>query len=418
MNLLDRINESPWKGMIAECGFGVPISAVYLDQAGASKTILYTCSPYSRSFQSFDKAVSREAVTSMIERLESMKPEDENGPMFYLTVSGSHKGYKERGDSHGWMGLKTVIPSESGPQEALTLIHFRVKKRIKSEEVSRAQAGQFVYYLATWLMKAILMGEYDSWSHAIEKIPFPEYLQVNIIDDPRISVEEHLELAHFTNPLLFHNGRFERPLDYVRKYERYMGGSFNPPHQGHLDMGKDAIFLINYENARKETITPRDMSHRVSMLDSVGVPVMVTKERPLTAMQAHLLRGLGRKEITFITGVDTFNAICNTKYIPVEEDALKQMMGPLATEEQAVTIREDILTEFLEPIAADSGVNFEVYLREDLEVEDNKWTKMLDYEVKEVLSNDCSSTEVREGNYNLVPETISSYIKKHNLYQG
>src|SRR5690606_13769007 len=104
--------ESPWKGMISEVGFGIPFAYNFLGLPGASSTILYANSPYSRAFQTdVKRSVSKEAVAAMVDKLQDSCPESERtGPMFYLAISGAHKPYGDRGDSHGWMALKTVIP--------------------------------------------------------------------------------------------------------------------------------------------------------------------------------------------------------------------------------------------------------------------------------------------------------------------
>lgn len=409
-----RINESPWKGMVSEVGFGTPFAYNYLGLEGASETILYTNSPYSKAFQgNAERSVSKEGVEILANKLHTMCPlKEQSNPMFYLAISGSHKNYKDRGDSHGWMTLKTVIPNEDRDDVKTTTIHFRVKKSIKGRELDRFEAGSYVSATAAWLLKAMVLGDYESWGHALQSFPFKTAVSINIVDDPRISLEEHLSIADFTNPLVYHNGRFQRVIDYTRKYEKYIGGSFNPPHATHLEAGKDAMFVINFENARKDDISISDMAHRVRMLDLAGVPVMIMKQRPLTSLQAHLIQRLGRKTMTIVIGVDTFNAVCNTKYIPADDE----LFEPL-DEAQEKDAREQILTDFLQPLYETAGVTFEVLERDGHEIVDNQWSKRMKIEMKESHDTSTSSTLARDGDHSDLTEEVSAYIKKHNLYQ-
>src|SRR3990167_3863041 len=127
----NELNASPWKGMIAEVGFGVPFAYYYLGQAGASQTVLYAHSPYDRSFQNPNvRAVSVEAVQNMIEGLQQLDHDfiENKTPRFYLAVSGSHKIVNESGDSHGWIGLRTVIPRGEQIESVDTFLHFKLEK--------------------------------------------------------------------------------------------------------------------------------------------------------------------------------------------------------------------------------------------------------------------------------------------------
>lgn len=413
-DIIRRINESPWKGLISEVGFGTAFTYNFLGTQGSSNTILYANSPYSKEFQpEVARSVSKEGVRAMLDRLQDSTPDSQKtNPLFYLVINGAHKALKDEGDSHGWIGLRTVIPRDGKSDTSDTLIHFRVAKSWKAKELDRFTAGSYVSATAFWLTKAMLLGDYSSWSDALNQFPYKDVVKINIVDDPRISLEEHLELASFNNPLIYHKGEFHRVLEYTRKYDRFMGGSFNPPHRPHLEMGKNAVFIINFENARKDNITESDMAHRVRMLSLVDVPVMILRERPFAALQAHLFQRLGKENITFITGVDTFNAICNTKYIPASDE----LFEPL-TDEQEIEAREKILDDFLIPLYEDAGVNFEIFTRDGYEVVDNKWSKKMKFKIVESTGPSVSSTKIREGDHSEISDEISTYIKEHKLYQ-
>lgn len=412
-DILDRIKESPWRGMITEVGFGISLSSYILSSSGASKTILYTDSPYSKLLQpNIPRSVSKEGASAFLDRLEAKIPNEERqNPIFLLAITGSYKPVESDSDSHGWMGLRTIIPRENGPETTTTLLHFRVAKRVAGRSIDKFTAGNCIANTALWLMKAILLGDYTSWADALLHQPISDVVKINIIDDPRISLEEHLQLSEYSNPLVYHNGTFQRVIEYIRQYDRYMSGSFNPPHKSHVEMGENALFLINFENTRKETITESDMAHRIRMLDSLGIPVMIMRERPFVSLQAHLLQSLGRKQLTLITGTDTFNTICDTNFIPAEEE----LFAPL-TDEQKIEAREKILDDFLIPLYKDNEVTFEVFQRSGHELVDNKWSRKMKVTIKENSNPNISSTKIRNGDFSQIPEQVIDYIKQHNLY--
>ncbi len=423
-----ELNASPWKGMVAEVGFGMPFTYYFSGTPGASQTLLYAHSPYSRSFQNPNvRAVSLEAVDGMMDHLQGLDTDYQQNktPRFYLAVSGSHKASNEDGDSHGWIGLRTVIPRDGYDETANTFIHFRLdktylgmeevfKRTAQRKEMDRFTAGYYVSSTIAWLFRALLLGQYESWGHAIksQNQNITNALHIDVIKDGRISLEEHLALADFGNPLYYHSGWFQRATDCGRTYKRFVSGSFNPPHAVHEEMATNAVCLLNFENVRKESISATDMAHRIRMLDLLGKPVLITREREFFALQAHLLTKMVNGPITLITGTDTFNAIVNPKYLPEGSAKLLKSLKP----EEEGDARKKILTDFLKPLYKETGVSFEIYKRPGSELVRNEWTERMHCEVKESNSPELSSTAIRKGDLTGVSEPVAKYIRDNKLY--
>jgi nicotinic acid mononucleotide adenylyltransferase len=411
-NFFEELNESPWMGSICEVGVGLPFQNALVSVPGASKTVLFTRCPYSKAFQPSD--VPRSVTHEMAARyasndLEKIIANDgvQDDHIFSIAVTAAHAGASNRGMSHGWFTVVTRADPTEQPKSYS--FHFRMSK-----DLDRVAAGLALNQNIIWFLKKILLTPDESWCDAIgersnksqeeswgvidwavssnDSALSSSYrdIQIDIIRAPDITIEDHLLLAQYDVPLVYHHGEFKRPVDYFRSHARVLGGAFNPPTSKHLELGRGALFCLDFENPRKESITEEDMAHRVRMLDSAGVPVLINRGRKYIVDINDVVTRYGMHEPTFIIGADTFNAVCNEKYIPTPN--------------------------FLEPLYRENGTRFQVINRDGLDLVDNDWSRQMNFEVVTSEGDNISSTRVRNGEYKLTTARIRQYILENKLY--
>jgi len=399
----DDLNESPWMGAVCEVGIGLPFQSMFVEHPGASKTILFTHSPYSKAFQPND--VPRSVGHEMAARYSwdnywkcKENNQVQSDYLFSLAVSASHKMTGERGLSHGWV---SVVVGERGDREPKAYsFHWRNQK-----DLNRKEAGEVLAHHIGWFLHKILFNKWDNWSDAIKasfdmklrkiRISTRGMFSIDVIRAPDITMEEHLLLAERA-PLLFHHNEFKRPVDYLRQYNRTYRGSFNPITLSHEEIGQGALFEVSLDNARKGKVSFEDLAHRIRMIDLAGRPTLITSHTPLFVDLHKSLIRLGSKSMTYLVGADTFNAIVDEKYI---------------NEHPAYPFFED----FERDNQMQSG-SFIVISRDGHEVTENKYSEKIHYSVINSGYPHISSSAVREGKLEYVSDKVRSYIEKHKLY--
>lgn len=387
ISFAEKLNDSPWKGSICEVGMGVPFQYEYLNIPGASKTILFTRSPYNQQFQSISKgirSVSEGAVIELMHQdMDVINNHDIHENIFSLAISAVHSPKGQIGETHGWMALGYI---KGGFQK--TTLHFTVNKS-SSLNSSRKGAGSQYNTVAQYLIEHLLLS--NNLDNLSDVNKFDQF-KVDVINNDTITIQQHLKLLTNTNPLIYHRGRFQRVVDYIRKYNRIYRGSFNPPTKAHEQIGKDCLFEICIDNTRKDSLSTDDISNRIKMLDSLDIPVMITKGVPyFSNLQDMIVSEFGRSKNTYVVGLDTFNAIIGYKYYDEKRDS--------------VLI---------------SDVNFEVHKRKDEDIIENEYSKKLNFSLIEadMKISLISSSEIRNsGNYTEVSEPVKTYIEKNKLYK-
>lgn len=402
-----QLNESPWMGTICEVGVGVPFQAAYLNQAGASKTILYTRSPYHKSFQTkaTARAVSYENAVSLAWQDFVQIIGEKSVPshsIFSIASTGSHKTKDESGQTHGWISV-VLAGDKVGVGFKTYAFHWEAIKECVAGDykysLSREALGDYLKVCLTWLLEKVLLNHWNTWAEAIENYPesLKDILWIDVVRSSDISMEEHLMLAQPNQPLLYSRGIFHRATDYLRKYNRCYRGSFNPPTLAHQKIGDKALFEISVDNARKGKVTLTDLKHRIEMIDEIERPVLITAGVPLFVDLHKLLLEKGASSMEYLVGVDTFNSIVDEKYIRLDD----------------VNFFEDFNTNNI-----NQSAKFLVIPRSSIQPIDNQYSQMIgkDFLTSSSDSEHISSTDVRAGDLTLVSEVIKEYIEEHKLY--
>jgi len=377
------LNASSWKGRIAEVGIGLEFSSRYLMVPGASKTIIgVECDYAGVDVPDGTRAVSLKNAQRMSAKQHRLAvgtaTQDENRDHFFgLAITGAH--YPDR-DGNVWVCLTT--------NKEQSYMHFSV-----APAHDRKWIGQIVADRVQWFMNACLLSN-KSWVEHINEISDSlETHPMDVLYAPGMSDVERLLLLRPRNPLVYHKGRFQRVVDYVREYPTVYPGAFNPPTKKHLS-ADDCLYEISQQHYYKGGVTLEDLLHRMRMLDAAGKPTLIT-QAPRFVDKHYVLAGCESTDMTFLLGADAWNKTIIAHQYPGIEWLSKEM----------------------------PHAQFLVLSREGLEIEENAISKTLRWDtcVNNHEFEGQSSTAVREAlvpcmHEYLTPE-VAQYIRDHKLYK-
>jgi len=254
-----------------------------------------------------------------------------------------------------------------------------------------------------WFLSKVLLNKWNTWAEAIKRMPIflsnslheEGSFSIDVLRAPDISIEEHLLLCNEHTPLVYQNGEFKRPVDFIRRYSRAYRGSFNPVTISHESIGHGSMFEISLDNVRKGSVELSDVVHRVKMLDLVGRPTLITSRNPLFVDLHKSLLNLGAGSMEYILGVDTFNAVVDEKYIDQDNE---------------------LFFEDFDSSNSMQSARFVVVPRADCKVTSNEHSEKVSWKETEVEFPEVSSSAVRSGNLEFVSSRVRKYILDNNLY--
>jgi nicotinic acid mononucleotide adenylyltransferase len=311
-----HLNSSPWKIAVSETGLGVPFTHWMTSIAGASKTLVYSECPYAKDLQpDIGKgSITREMVGAMADHLWEKCEEFHSEHFATVAITGAHKKSNEAGETHAWICLRV------GEQKHF--MHFKLPKE-HGREAALAVAAR----LTAWMLDGILLKPLplDKWCAYLPEIKPP--IAIDVLPSDVIVVSKVLEYCTPDNPLIYHDGMFQRATSYLRRENlRVYRGSFNPPTLAHQAMGEGSLFELSLTNVRKEEVDLADITMRLFMLDRLGIPVLITKGLGyFVELHKKLLQyQYATSTIEYVVGGDTFRDIVNPDYIP-ELDFLKPL---------------------------------------------------------------------------------------------
>lgn len=373
------LHASPWKGIVSEVGLGLEFSASLVREPGASNTIIAIESDYANVFKPYGmRAVSLEYAKHManygLARSNDWFADKalDNTYAFGLASTAVH--YTDR-MSHAWVALKT--------NKFEAYMHVNFTYITPNREAVGKELAKAIY----WFIEGTLLHT-RSWKDLIATKP--DY--IDVLYAPGVSDIERLGLLTAENPLLYHNGKFHRTVDYLRDSKAIYAGSFNPPHNEHLTAGKDALFRIGVHAQGKGFISAEDMLHRLRMLDLLKVPVVIVGTLGMFYQDDQLFRKLWKKGYVHRVGSDTWNRLIKPEQYPNEN--------------------------FLGQAMQDS--EFEIYNRGNEAITQNGVSEHLKYRDSKIVLNSISSTDIREHKIplasNVAGPEVYDYICTHKLY--
>lgn len=181
----------------------------------------------------------------------------------------------------------------------------------------------------------------------------------------------------------------------------YYFGSFNPIHNGHLQIaknlqdltGEEVIFVPSFDNPCKPALKT-NFNHRVEMIKLTGFSCCtIEKDLPtpsFTFQTVQQLINISKKQekLKFIIGFDQYFKLPKWKNAYLLMNNCKFFV-----------------------IHRYGYFNFNIQDK-FLDMKKEGW----DAEIQPFKAIDISSTQVRQGNFSLVPCVIKEYIIQHRLY--
>lgn len=336
-------------GTIAEIGAGQEVSRFFFRAGGAAGTIAKTISAYDMDFSDaiYGKEEDKRYVTEnrlkkmldkefrlVLERVGEKRPSNSTYFAFADTITA--KSYSQKGEYHGWMGIKLQLYPRAAPSEILLHVRMLDDSNLMQQEAVGILGvnliyGAFNYY--TDVQKLIRsLGDNLEWGRLeIDLIRFtgPYFNEV----DNRLMALKLVEME-LSDAVVFASDRktLVHPSELFYKREvLILRSMFKPVTNVSIDMmngGMDmflrttgvkektamAIPEISIAEMRKSgTIDMQDILDRVDCLNLLNYPVIVTNYLRFFRVRAYLSR-YTKGNVAFVLGIPNLITLFDTDY--------------------------------------------------------------------------------------------------------
>lgn len=317
--LVQAIHDSPTLTVMVTAGAGTQALADLLGVAGATRTLLEALVPYSTaSFDDFLGQHPAQYVASETSRL----------------LAG--RSYTRARWLHTWE------ESLVGTACTATIVTDRPKRGEHRAYVSTWQPSKLIctrLYLAKGQRDR--EGEEDMVSRVLlnalaQACDIPQRVEVPLVDGDDLSVQVTDFCALIMQLLankLTHFGIEDdgQILDTDARPAAMLSGSFNPLHDGHLDLartagellGADVSFELSVHNADKPSLIPQVALRRIAQF--AGRYTIFASTAPTFVEKARLFPGT-----TFVVGYDTAARILHPRYYGNSHEALRQALEEIS----------------------------------------------------------------------------------------
>lgn len=217
-------------------------------------------------------------------------------------------------------GDDKVFVATYGPKETMHIYRMMFEKgrwsRVE-QDIMASSIALGAISRAMGLTDAIEMGSKDlltSTSHSIVSGRNEKERLSNVVEK---LMNGSIQTVEFSNGYMY--------LDTPRPKQIYLPGSFNPLHEGHIELlqaarinfpSKGGAFELSIGNADKGVLSKSDIIQRVEQFTSRGLPLVLTRA-PLFTMKSELFPGS-----TFVVGYDTAVRLVQEKYYGSETDMI------------------------------------------------------------------------------------------------
>jgi hypothetical protein len=354
-----RINLDAVKyGTFAEIGAGQEVARRFFRVGGAAGTIAKTMSAYDMTFSDAiygpaDRYVSRVRLQTMldheynllVERLDGKFGAEKTFFVFADTVAA--RSFKERNESHGWLGVRFQPQPRGEPSEIIIHIRLLDEGNVEQQEALGVIGLNLLYgafyhaqpeKVISSLQENLAAGQIE-----VDMIKFSGPL-FQSIDNRLMSLQ--LVSHGLTNAVMFKaDGDTVQPAEVFYKnailVER---GSFRPVTYATNDMldGARGVFLPQCECSPEDLVVLMEMTlenllaggqldhadflARVDILGGLGRTVLISKFREYYRLAGYLFR-YTNKPIGLVMGVPSLVEIFEEKYYTNLEGGILEAVG-------------------------------------------------------------------------------------------
>lgn len=396
MNIIEQIHASDIYGIFVETGCGVTMTNKLMEVPGASNTIYYSESPYSKEYQQEKyntdgkRAVSIDTIIGFLSYVKSAKMSGDPGFLnnSVKKINTTYAATFQIGDmdnvlvlaTHGYIGISY--------KDLSLIFHVSIHERL-----SRKEYLDKIGDIGVRILYSLTLG--NNTHHIPEDCNIDAAYDVGtdwkVTPVPLHKMYRMLVTSKNENFVCVdQKGEYKRLDEFFREKKQILlyKGSFNPIHIAHLKFAEIAkekmddwpVFMISLEIYKKDPLNPFDMEKRVMDLIKLGYRVIVSKSGWFHENVEYLHKKFPTKPIVFIVGTDTINRIFESTYNIIgqkDQFMMAHQMGLFANAFENVKFL--VINRDSYPLAA--------------ELKETMFLKYYDYVP---ISMDVSSTKIRE----------------------
>ncbi len=357
-----QINLDPTKyGTFAEIGAGQEVARWFFRVGGAAGTIAKSMSAYDMIvsdaiYGPTERYVSRSRLNKMLEyefqlqheRLSAKRGDTTKFFVFADTVTA--RGYKNRDESHGWMGIRFQTEPRAEPSQIIIHVRMLDRENLQQQEALGIMGvnlihGAMYHYESPVRLLSSLLDNLTRERVEVDMVKFtgPAFLQV----DNRLMSLQLVESGLADSAMFTADGEVVQAAEVLYKkailVER---GSFRPVTRTTFDMlncaqaqfvqepgvqGEDLLVVMEMtmKNLATESgIDQKDFLERVDILCRLGKPVLISNYGEYYRLAQYLFR-YTKKMIGLVMGIPSLKEIFEEKYYGDLEGGILESFGRL-----------------------------------------------------------------------------------------
>jgi hypothetical protein len=357
-----QINLDPSKyGTFAEIGAGQEVARWFFRVGGAAGTIAKSMSAYDMIvsdaiYGPSERYVSRQRLQMMLdyeyklqyERLSAKRGDTTRFFVFADTVTA--RGYKNRDECHGWMGIQFQTEPRSEPSQIFIHVRMLDWENLQQQEALGIMGVNLIHsslYLHDdpHLLTLSLIDNLTRTRVEVDTIKFsgPAFAHV----DNRLMSLELVQQGLADAAMFTSSGEVVQASEVLYKkailVER---GSFRPPTKATADMlncaqaqfiqepnvqGEEMVVLLEMtmKNLTTESgIDQKDFLDRVDLLGTMGKTVLISNYGEYYRLAGYLFR-YTKKMIGIVMGIPSLQEIFDEKYYTDLEGGILESFGRL-----------------------------------------------------------------------------------------